>query len=91
MRKTPSPPEISLLARPSAGRDPVEALDRDGHSRHRAADRRFCAKPLDRQFLSPASLADIARQAGEIGFIVLGMALVSSSAASISRSARCSR
>jgi ribose transport system permease protein len=27
-------------------------------------------------FLSPASLADTARQAGEIGFIVLGMALV---------------
>src|SRR5579884_3150612 len=27
-------------------------------------------------FLSPASLADNARQAGEIGFVVLGMALV---------------
>ena len=27
-------------------------------------------------FLSPASLADTARQAGEIGFVVLGMALV---------------
>ena len=27
-------------------------------------------------FLSPASLADTGRQAGEIGFIVLGMALV---------------
>jgi ribose transport system permease protein len=27
-------------------------------------------------FLSPASLADAARQAGEIGFVVLGMALV---------------
>ena len=27
-------------------------------------------------FLSPASLADTARQAAEIGFVVLGMALV---------------
>ena len=33
-------------------------------------------RPAIADFLSPASLADTARQAGEIGFVVLGMALV---------------
>ena len=36
----------------------------------------FALSRMIDNFLSPSSLADTARQAGEIGFIVLGMALV---------------
>ena len=67
---------LSLLAGSSAGRDPVEAMDRDGHPGDRPADRRRGLQPVHPGFLSPASLADTARQAAEIGFVVLGMALV---------------
>jgi ribose transport system permease protein len=64
------------LAGSPARRDPVQAVDRDGHPRHRPADRGGGLHRAIPGFLSPASLADTARQAAEIGFVVLGMALV---------------
>ena len=67
---------LPLLARPPARRDPRQALDRDGDPGDRADDRRVRLSRAIPGFLSVGRLADTGRQAGEIGFIVLGMALV---------------
>src|SRR5262249_16659877 len=64
---------LSLLAGPSPGRDPVQAMDRDGHSGHRPADLRGAVYPPHPRLPFPPHPG---RQAAESGFVVLGMALV---------------
>ncbi len=75
--RRPSSLALPLLAGSSARRNPVQALDRDCDPGDRA--RSSSPSSLSRAipgFLSPAGLADTGRQAGEIGFVVLGIALV---------------
>ena len=92
MRETLDSAALSLLAGPSAGRDPVQAVDRDCDSGDRALDRRVRLSQslehfLSRRQVSPTPRARPARSASSCS--EWGSSL--SSAASIFRWDRCSR